>query len=295
MKSVVSRSAVAVTVLAALGSAAACGGSGGDGGGGDGGGAGGERSKASAAPSKGPAARLERAALATGDIKGYEVERPEASDAAKRAAARSGQASPAKCAPLAALPEPKARVDRVVTGADGKHHTTTDVELAAYAVADARNAMTDLREATEPVGATEVVGTTKAVGETEVFGAAKAATVVKAAKPKGCATFRVGGHRYFGLHPLPAPDKGDEAVSYAYAHREGEFVIRERVTVVRRGGTLMTFAASNLYDPEGVQDDRQAERAGGGALDEEDGGSAPTADENPEVAPEIIDAQLGNL
>ncbi len=283
MKSAVSRSVVAVTVLAALGSAAACGG------GGDGGGAGGERPKASAAASKGPAARLERAALATGDIKGYEVERPKASDAAERAAARPGQASPAKCAPLAALPEPEARVDRVVAGADGKHHTATDVELAAYAVTDARNTMTDLREATR------AVGTTKAVG------AAKAAPGAKAAESKGCATFRVGGHRYFGLHPLPVPDKGDEAVSYAYAHREGEFVIREHVTVVRRGGTLMTFAASNLYDPEGVQDDRRAERDGadGGAAmdggDGGDGGSTPTADENPQVAPEIIDAQLDKL
>ncbi|WP_168723927.1 hypothetical protein [Streptomyces sp. A1499] len=286
MKSAVSRSVVAVTVLAALGSAAACGG------GGDGGGAGGERPKASAAASKGPAARLERAALATGDIKGYEVERPKASDAAKPAAARPGQASPAKCAPLAALPEPEARVDRVVTGADGKHHTATDVELAAYAVTDARNTMTDLREATR------AVGTTKAVGAAKAAPGAKAA---EAAESKGCATFRVGGHRYFGLHPLPAPDKGDEAVSYAYAHREGEFVIREHVTVVRRGGTLMTFAASNLYDPEGVQDDRQAERDGadGGAAmgggDGGDGGSTPTADENPEVAPEIIDAQLDKL
>ncbi|KUL54556.1 hypothetical protein ADL30_15940 [Streptomyces sp. NRRL S-1521] len=280
---------MAVTVLAALGSAAACGG------GGDGGGAGGERPKASAAASKGPAARLERAALATGDIKGYEVERPKASDAAKPAAARPGQASPAKCAPLAALPEPEARVDRVVTGADGKHHTATDVELAAYAVTDARNTMTDLREATR------AVGTTKAVGAAEAAPGAKAAEAAEAAESKGCATFRVGGHRYFGLHPLPAPDKGDEAVSYAYAHREGEFVIREHVTVVRRGGTLMTFAASNLYDPEGVQDDRQAERDGadGGAAmgggDGGDGGSTPTADENPEVAPEIIDAQLDKL
>ncbi|MEV0120922.1 hypothetical protein AB0I16_05075 [Streptomyces sp. NPDC050703] len=275
MKSAVSRSVVAVAALALLGSAAACGG-GGEGG--DGGGGGGGKPREGAAPSKGPAARLERTALATGDIKGYEVERPKASDTAASTAARAGQASPARCAPLAVLPEPRARVARVVTGADAGDHTTTDVELASYAVTDARGTMADLREATRTAGAAK---------------RAEATERAEAAKAKGCATFRVGGHRYFGMHPLPAPDKGDEAVSYAYAHREGDFVIRESVTVVRRGGTLMTFAASNLYDPEGVQEDRQAERDGGG--DGGVGGARPTADENPEVAPAIVDAQLAKL
>ena len=262
MKSVVSRAVVAVSAVAALGSTAACGGGGGNGGGDGGrdggdGGRGGGRPTASAAPPKGPDARLERVALAARDIKGYEVEKPKASGgAAKPTVAPESQASPAKCAPLAAAPappKPKARVDRVVTSTDDKVHTTTDVQLSAYAAADAERVMADLREAT---------------------------------KAERCATFRVGGHRYFGVHPLPAPDKGDAAVSYAYAHRVGEFVTRETVTVVRRGGTLMTFAASNLYDPQGVQDDRQAERDG------MEGAGTPTADENPKVAAVIVDAQL---
>ncbi|WP_447037924.1 hypothetical protein [Streptomyces sp. DSM 118878] len=272
MKSVVSRAVVAVSVVAVLGSTAACGGSGGGSGAGDGrgeggpdgggGGRGGGRPSASAAPSQGPGARLERAALAAGDIKGYEVEEPKASGgAAKPTAAPDPQASPAKCAPLAAplaaVPQkPKAQVDRVVTSVDDKDHTTTDVRLSAYAAADAERVMADLREAT---------------------------------KAKRCATFRVGGHRYFGVHPLPAPDKGDASVSYAYAHRVGEFVTRETVTVVRSGGTIATFAASNLYNPQGVQDDRQAERDG------MEGGGTPTADENPKVAAVIVDAQLAKV
>ncbi|CAM5401282.1 hypothetical protein SALBM135S_04799 [Streptomyces alboniger] len=73
-------------------------------------------------------------------------------------------------------------------------------------------------------------------------------------------------------------------------------MIRESVTVVRRGGTLMTFEASNLYDPQGVQDDRQAERDDRQAgRDGSGGGGRPTADENPKVATAIIDAQLGKV
>ncbi|MFH8560514.1 hypothetical protein [Streptomyces sp. NPDC017988] len=273
MKSAVSRVVVAVSVVAALGATAACGGSGDDG-------------KKSAKPGTGSAkggggaaTRLEKAALVAGDVKGYKVEKPEAGDASSgsagaepsKAPEAAGKTDPAVCAPLAALlgpgaansPKVKAHVGRILTGADGKDLTTTDVRLSAYAEADAERVMAGLRAAS---------------------------------KSKKCATFRVGGHRYFGVRPLSAPDepqtpdkKGDEAVSYKLAHPKGEYVARQTVTVVRDGGTLAVFDASNLYDPAGVQDDKEAERNG------MEGIGTPKADEDPKVAAAIVDAQLRKL
>ncbi|MBW5421022.1 hypothetical protein GKQ77_05500 [Streptomyces sp. BG9H] len=278
MKSAVSRVVVALSVVAALGATAACGGSGDDG---DGGGGGKDSAKpgvgvgAGAGASKGgadAAARLEKAALATGDVKGYKVEKPKAPDASAPAAPAAGKTSPAVCAPLTALlapdasqkpqpkpkpkPKPKAHVGRILTNPADNAHTTTHVELSAYTQADAKRLMADLRTAT---------------------------------KSKKCAAFRVDGLRYLDVKALPAPDKGDEAVTYKLVHRKGEYTARERVTVVRDGSTLMTFDASNLYDPAGVQDDREAEREGMQGI------GTPRADEDPKVDTVIVDAQLGKF
>lgn len=280
MKSAVSRAVVAVSVVAALGSLAACGdsgdddgksakpgasksagsgsGSGSDSGSGTGGGAGSGGSRA--------VAKLEKAALKADDIKGYKVEK--ADEAAARPA---GTVSPAVCAPLAAVlgpgtpPKADAHVGRVLSGSDASGGSRgsgesdlpiTDVGLSAYPGADATKTMEGLRAAL---------------------------------KSKKCSTFGVGAHRYLGVHALPAPDKGDEAVSYKLAQRKGEFLMRESVTVVRRGGTLVVFEASNLYDPEGVQEDNEAARDG------REGAGTPTADEDPKVAAAIVDAQLDKV
>ncbi|MEU7579584.1 hypothetical protein AB0B50_18480 [Streptomyces sp. NPDC041068] len=251
MKSAVSRAVVAVSVVAALGASAACSAGGDDDG------------KKSAKPgaSGGAAAKLEKAALATGDVKGYKIEKPEAAEA-EGADRPTGKPSPAECAPLAAVldvgapSKPKARAGRVVTPTSDEDVTTTRVELSAFAEADAKKAMADLSAAT---------------------------------KSKKCADFRVGDQRYFGVEALPAPDKGDEAISYKVAQRKGEYVTRESATVVRSGSTLVAFDASNLYDPEGVQRDKEA------AKDGMDGTGTPTADEDPKVAPALVDAQLAKL
>ncbi|MEV0255962.1 hypothetical protein AB0H82_17070 [Streptomyces sp. NPDC050732] len=263
MKSAVSRVVVTVSVVAALGASAACSGSGDD------------DAKKPAKPHAGVgSAALEEAALAAGDVKGYEVETPKKSGVAEGPAA--GKPSPTECAPLAAMlgsgsgsgagaasggaAKAKARVDRVLTPTDDAVSTTTGVELAAYTEAGAKQAMTDLRTAS---------------------------------KSKKCSAFRVGEQRYLGVKSLPAPEGGgDEVVSYKIAHRKGEFVMRDSVTVVRSGATLAVFDASNLYDPEGVQSDREAAKDG---ADDVAGAGAPTADEDPKVAPAIVDAQLGKL
>ncbi|MEU1119520.1 MULTISPECIES: hypothetical protein [unclassified Streptomyces] len=268
MKSAVSRAVVAVSVVAALGASAACSG---DGGGDDGG----RRSK----PSGGAAARLEKAALTSGDVKGFEVEKPRSSGGARGAEGSqaggeppAGTPAPAECAPLAApaastrtavkasvkapVKAHVSRVSRTLTATSDKDVTTTEVGLSGSTEADAKRAMAELRAA---------------------------------AKSKRCGSFHIGARRYLGVEHLPAPDEGDEAVSYKIAHRTGDYVARHSVTVVRSGSTLAVFDASNLYDPEGVQSDREAEKDGLG------GAGTPTADEAPKVSPRIVDAQLAKL
>ncbi|WP_141753866.1 MULTISPECIES: hypothetical protein [Streptomyces] len=283
MKSAVSRVVVAVSVVAALGASAACSSGGDDGkkpakpGASSGSGAGAQG---------GAAGRLAKAALASGDVKGYEVETPDESEAGADAGpGATGAASPAQCGPLVSVPgggataktRAKAGADRVLTPRNDKDLTTTEVRLSAFAEKDAERIMADLRAASTA---------------------------------KKCADFHVGDLRYVGIKPLPTPDKqggsgkkgergeqgepgrsgaGDEAVSYQMAHRKGAYTRRETVTVVRTGGTLAVFTASNLYDPEGVQRDKEA------AKDGMEGIGTPTADQDPKVAPAIVDAQLAKL
>ncbi|MET8684034.1 hypothetical protein ABZV77_07425 [Streptomyces sp. NPDC004732] len=258
MKSAVSRVVAVVSVVVALGASAGCGGSGSDGGDGD------ARKSAKPGASAGPS-KLEKAALTAADVKGYKVEEPDESEAG----AGSGKPSRAECGPLAAMlggggsgtgdvapDKAKSHVGRLLTAADGKDSTTTDVGLSSYAGTDAKQAMADLRAAL---------------------------------RSKKCAAFRAGEQRYLGARSLAAPDKGDEAVSYKIAHRRGEYVTRESVTVVRSGSTLAVFGASNMYDPEGVQRDKDAEKDGMG------GSGTPTADQDPKVDPKIVDAQLDKV
>ncbi|MEU6679260.1 hypothetical protein [Streptomyces sp. NPDC046925] len=179
-------------------------------------------------------ARLQKAALASGDVKKYEVE-----EAPAKAAAQ-GRVTPADCRPLsdwldATTPQKStAHVSRTLTSTDVEDGTTTEVVLFAYDRADAEKTMDTLRAAT---------------------------------KSKKCATFRDGSHRYIGVRPQPAPVGGDEAVSYKLANRADEFLERHRVSVVRSGSTLIAFRAVNIFDPESVGGD--AGDKGGAAGDPE--------------------------
>ena len=173
---------------------------------------------------------------------------------------------PAECRPLsemlvsAAPPKSKAHVSRTLTSTDAADATTTEVVLLAYGQADAEKAMDTLRTAT---------------------------------KSRKCAVFGDGGRRYIGVRPQPAPVGGDEAVSYKLASRTGEFLGRNRVSVVRSGSTLVAFRASNVFDPESARSDAEGEAGEGGAgLPEKfrDG-----ANGDPKVAEAIVDAQLAKL
>ncbi|MEU6122941.1 hypothetical protein [Streptomyces sp. NPDC047123] len=259
MESAVARAVVAVAVVAALGASAACGSGGDDGGGGDGrGGDGGGGRRPSQGHSGPGTTALERAALTAADLKGYRVERPDAGGGAGAgpAAPPAGAPAPAACAPLADPGRAESPVTRVLTPTADKDLTTTDVALSAHTTAGAKRIIADLRAA---------------------------------ADAEECAAFRMGEYRYLGVERTRAPDRGDEAVSYRLGLRRGAYVLRKGVTVVRTGSAVAVFDASNLYDPEGVQNDRQAVQDGLGST------GTPTADQDPEVAAGIVDAQLGKL
>lgn len=255
MKSAVSRGVVAVSAVAVLGLTAACSGSGGGSDGKGEGDGGGKPSKSAQAAPPSATAQLEKAALASGDVKKFKVakESSESAEAAKsgdKTTPPAGRVDPAQCRPLsemltsAAPPKSKAHVSRTLTSIDAADATTTEVVLLAYGQADsdadAEKAMDALRTAT---------------------------------KSKKCATFQEGGHRYIGVRPQPAPVGGDEAVSYKLASRKGAFLARDRVSVVRSGSTLIAFRASNVFDPE----------------------SPRTSASDPKVAEAIVDAQLAKL
>ncbi|MEV2255744.1 hypothetical protein AB0I94_35205 [Streptomyces sp. NPDC050147] len=248
---------MSVSTVVVLGLTAACSGGGDDGK---------DEKPGRADATSSASAKLEKAALASGDVKKYEVEvtneSGEAGKSGGKAMPPAGRVNPAECRPLSEMltasapAKSKAHVSRTLSSTDVADTTTTEVVLLAYGQADAEEAMDTLREAT---------------------------------KSKKCATFADGGRRYIGVRPQPGPVGGDEAVSYKLASRAGEFLHRDRVTVVRSGSTLIAFRASNVFDPESARADEEGEAAG---LPEKfrDGVTG-----DPKVADAIVEAQLTKL
>lgn len=290
MKTTVSRAVVAVSVTAALGLTAACGG--GDGEGGDGrdgrdagkpstpqaqpkgpGGAGDDSAADGGSGSGGaenpedrsPAARKLRAALvAKDDLRRYEVGPRERSKL--EALSDGAPADPAACRPLSDMlapatpPKARAHAGRTVGPKSLRaEDAATDVELFAYDSADdARAALRDLRSA---------------------------------ATSKKCGAFRAGGARYSGVASRPAPDEGDESVAYKIGSRGESYVRRHSVVVVRDGSTLVSFAAKNFYDPQGVASEEKSRKGGGGT----DFPGPAKADEEPVIPSAVMDAQLDKM
>ncbi|MFD9904180.1 hypothetical protein [Streptomyces sp. NPDC059063] len=287
MKSAVSRVVVAASVVATLGLTAACGGGdgGGDGGSGRDGRDGGKSSTSQAKP-KGPggdagagtgaggagagggadedspaARKLAASALTKGDLDRYDVHRKEITKG--EAVSAGAPTKPSACRPLwdmlaaATPPNAKAHVGRTVTGKGTTNTSATDVQLFTYGGADdAKKALRDLRAA---------------------------------AKSKPCGSFRSPGLHFSGVATLPAPDRGDEAVAYKLGMREGEFLQRNTVTVVRKGATLVSFAASNQYDPESVASDKRSREESEGGPDI---AGPDKADDEPRIPSAVLDVQL---
>ncbi|MEU6800228.1 hypothetical protein [Streptomyces neyagawaensis] len=221
MKSKMSRAAVAVSVMATLGLTAACGG------GGDDKDAEKKPSAGSSAPaekSKEPAgqgalteAQLQKAALTKGDVKGYTIADMPAEDMP----AETVPAEPAACQPIANMffftsdPQAKARAGRTVTPKDELSGSVISLALAAHEQSDAEKVMADLRKATE-----------------------------------NCTKYEHVGNKYSGVEALPAPEQGDEAVSYKLKGDIEGAKIPMSFTVVRSGSTLIGFYSMNMLDAD---------------------------------------------
>ncbi|MGW1948474.1 hypothetical protein ACWCRC_29670 [Streptomyces sp. NPDC001940] len=221
MNSGVRRAVAAAAVVAALGVTTACGGSS-------------ETtddakkpaaSEKTSAPAKKPAeegakaltaAELEKAVVATGDVKGYKVEKVGKSDLPPT---ESVPAKPAACQPLADMfmfstqPTAKDRVVRTLMATDELDPKVTSLALLAHDAADAAEVMQGLRTAS-----------------------------------KNCTAYEHVDYKYSGVKERPAPDAGDEAVSYDVKGVIDGDKVPMTFTVVRSGSTVVAFYTMNMLD-----------------------------------------------
>ncbi|WP_327354012.1 hypothetical protein [Streptomyces sp. NBC_01304] len=226
MKATLSRGAVSALVVAALGfTAAGCGGKGDSA-------EGKERpspSKAAAAqadkPKKAAAGALSAAQLAEvivgkGDVAGYKFE----AKAKDEILNLNMPAKPEACQAVADMfffgtqPEAKASLGRNITpaGKDSTDANYTSLVLLSHEQADAEKVIGDLRTSVEKCG-----------GKYEHL-----------------------EMKYDGVKALPAPEVGDEAVSYRVSGDFDGDKMPMFVTVVRSGSTLVAASTLNYLEPE---------------------------------------------
>ncbi|MEU1133861.1 hypothetical protein ABZ383_29075 [Streptomyces sp. NPDC005900] len=162
-------------------------------------------------------ADLEKAVLAKGDLKGYQVKKLSPADMP----AQTVPADRTECQPLADMfmfatdPASKARTGRSMTGPDELDATVITLALLAHERADAEKVMAGLRTATQK-----------------------------------CEAYEHAGSKYREIAALDAPKKGDEAVSYKVVGLiEGQKTPMS-FTVVRSGSTLAAFYSINLLKPQ---------------------------------------------
>ncbi|WP_338146000.1 hypothetical protein [Streptomyces scabichelini] len=250
MKAKLSRIVVAASAVATLGFTAACGGGGGGGGDADtGAGADKRPSKSTSEPKSGPKsapggetatgaaedakgqpaqdpdepltkAQLEKAALATGDVKGFQVAEMPASDIVED----SVPADPAVCRPIADMflfttdPLSEAAVGRTFTPDDELDASATSLALLSYPSDDADQVLSGLRTAT-----------------------------------KKCTAYRHTDYRYTGVKALADPDLGDEAVAYRLLASIEGLKVPTTFTVVRSGTSVVSFTSMNMLDGDKVE------------------------------------------
>jgi len=226
VKSTVSRAIVATTVTVTLGLTAACGGGSDDSGDGKKPSEPAKSAQQKEDPKPEPepekenslsSADLEKAVLAKGDLKGYEVEKLSAADMPEQTV----PADPADCQPFADMfmfasaPTAAARVGRTMTGPDELDATVISLALLAHEQADAEKIMDGLRTAT-----------------------------------KKCKAYEHVDSKYTDVAALTAPKLGDEAVSYKVVGLIEDQKTPMSFTVVRSGSTLAAFYSINLLKPE---------------------------------------------
>ncbi|MFH8464267.1 hypothetical protein [Streptomyces sp. NPDC017991] len=259
MRMKIARPLVAASAVAALGCVAACGG-GGDGTARDGKSsrsaasgrtAGGERTKAPAEGSQdaedprdtgapqdtrdpqdssgggarkgdGPLtkAQLKKAALATGDVKGFDIEESEGADLL----GQTVPATPSKCQPIADMflfsgdPASRAGVSRGAVPKDETNASVITFALLAHRSGEADQVIDGLRTAT-----------------------------------RDCAAYRHADYDYKDVKALADPGLGDESVAFRLVASIEGAQVPAAYTVVRDGTTLVAFSSMNMLDADEIE------------------------------------------
>ncbi|MEU9956233.1 hypothetical protein [Streptomyces sp. NPDC050982] len=165
-------------------------------------------------------AQLKKAALATGDVKGYKVEGAGSADLQ----GASSPAGPAKCQPVADMflfttdPASRTSLSRGVTAKDETNASVTTLALLSYGSGEADDVLAGLRKAT---------------GE--------------------CTAYRYVGYEYSGVEALADPKLGDESVAFRLVASIEGAEVPAAYTVVRDGSTLVAFSSMNMLDADEVE------------------------------------------
>ncbi|MEU9880137.1 hypothetical protein [Streptomyces phaeochromogenes] len=165
-------------------------------------------------------AQLKKAALATGDVKGYKVEGAGSADLQ----GASSPAAPAKCQPVADMflfttdPVSRTSLSRGVTAKDETNASVTTLALLSYGSGEADDVLAKLRKAT---------------GE--------------------CTAYQYVGYKYSGVKELADPKLGDESVAFRLVASIEGAEVPAAYTVVRDGSTLVAFSSMNMLDADEVE------------------------------------------
>ncbi|WP_406488017.1 hypothetical protein [Streptomyces phaeochromogenes] len=165
-------------------------------------------------------AQLKKAALTTGDVKGYKVEGAGSADLQ----GASSPAGPAKCQPVADMflfttdPVSRTSLSRGVTAKDETDASVTTLALLSYGSGEAEDVLAGLRKAT---------------GE--------------------CTAYQYVGYKYSGVKELADPKLGDESVAFRLVASIEGAEVPAAYTVVRDGSTLVAFSSMNMLDADEVE------------------------------------------
>ncbi|MFE1801731.1 hypothetical protein ACFW9L_36990 [Streptomyces sp. NPDC059517] len=165
-------------------------------------------------------AQLKKAALVTGDVKGFEVKESEGADLL----GQTVPATPSKCQPIADMflfstdPASRAGVSRGVVPKDEMNASVITFALLAYKSREADRAIDGLRAAI-----------------------------------KECTAYRHADYDYKDIKATADPDLGDESVAFRLVASIEGAQVPAAYTVVRDGTTLVAFSSMNMLDADEIE------------------------------------------
>ncbi|MGN9814364.1 hypothetical protein ACTMUQ_03315 [Streptomyces sp. SD11] len=165
-------------------------------------------------------AQLKKAALATDDVKGFEVKESEGADLL----GQTVPATPSKCQPIADMflfstdPASRAGVSRGAVSKDETNASVITFALLAYKPGEADEVIDGLRSAT-----------------------------------KGCTAYRHADYDYKNVKAAADPGLGDESVAFRLVASIEGAQVPAAYTVVRDGTTLVAFSSMNMLDADEIE------------------------------------------